>query len=237
MFTKSARYYDAIYAALGKDYPVEAQKIHALVKQHRKSTGNALLEVACGTGHHAFYLSKDYKVEGLDLDEEILSVARQNYPHIRFHHGDMLDFDLGRKFDAITCLFSSIGYVKIRPRLEQAIHNMSRHLVPGGVLCVEPWFSPDEWNVGRLSATYVDQPELKICRMNIAGIKDQVSLLNFHYLIGTPQGIDYFTEMHELGLFTHADYLAAFTSAGMEVVHDPEGIYGRGLYIGIQPMQ
>ena len=31
----------------------------------------------------------------------------------------MIDMDLGKKFDVITCLFSSIGYVKTYSNLEQ----------------------------------------------------------------------------------------------------------------------
>ena len=138
MFSKSAKFYDAIYASAGKDYAAETQKICALIEKHKKSRGNTLLEVACGTGMHASHLSKTYQIEGLDLDPEMLAIARQNHPDIPFHQADMVDFDLKRQFDVLTCLFSSIGYVKTTPRLNQAIQTMTRHLVTGGVLLVEP---------------------------------------------------------------------------------------------------
>ena len=53
-------------------------------------------------------------------------------------------------------------------------------------------------------------------------------------MVGTPQGIETFKERHELGLFTHEEYLGAFRNAGLEVNHDPEGLDGRGLYIGLK---
>ena len=95
-------------------------------------------------------LSKYYQVEGLDLDAKMLAVAKKKYPKMRFTQGDMTSFKLDRQFDAITCLFSSIGYVKTRSKLEKAIKTMSRHLLPGGVLLIEPWFTPKQWRQGRV---------------------------------------------------------------------------------------
>ncbi len=234
MFSKSAEFYDAIYAAVGKDYPAEAEKAYKFIQTHKKSEGDRLLDVACGTGLHANLLSQFYKVEGLDLDAKMLSVARRKYPAIRFHHGDMLDFELKRQFDAIVCLFSSIGYVKTKPRLQKTIKNMTRHLVPGGVLLIEPWFAPEQWNVGCNFLTTVNQPDLKIVRMSRSTRRGKVSILEFQYLIGTSKGIEHSLEVHEMGLFTHEEYLGAFQAAGLKVVHDVEGLDGRGIYIGMK---
>ncbi len=234
MFTKSANFYNAIYSSLGKDHTAEAHQVHKIIQAHKKSAGNTLLEVACGTGIHASVLREFYQVEGLDLDNEMLAVARQDYPEIPFYQADMVDFDLGKQFDAVTCLFSSIGYVKTKQRLELAVQTMSNHLRSGGVLIVEPWFTPEQWRPGRVSALFVDQPDLKISRMNISEVEGNLSFFVFHYSVGTPQGIEYFTERHELGLFTQEVYLEAFRKAGLEVTHDPEGLDGRGLYIGLK---
>ncbi len=232
MFSKPAKYYDEIYAAMGKDYSAEAEKARGFIQAHKKSDGNRMLDVACGTGIHANALSRFYQVEGLDLDAKMLSVARRKYPAIRFHHGDMLNFDLKCQFDAVVCLFSSIGYIKTKTRLGKAIHNMIYHLAPGGVLLVEPWFTPEQWKVGGCFMTTVNRPELKIARVSHGGRKGKISILEFQYLIGTPKGIEHTTEIHEMGLFTHEEYLSAFRVAGLDVVHDAEGLDGRGLYIG-----
>jgi hypothetical protein len=70
--------------------------------------------------------------------------------------------------------------------------------------------------------------------MNINRIEDNISHLDFHYLVATPTGIEYFRETHSLGIFTDAEYQQAFLQAGLEVVHDPDGLDVRGLYIGIK---
>lgn len=232
MFSKSAQYYDEIYASVDKDYAAEASKTHKVIKKYKLSKGKHLLDVGCGTGVHAGYLSRYYQVEGLDLDTKMLSVAKKKHPKIRFHQGDMVNFDLARQFDAIVCLFSSIGYAKTKSRLQKAIKTMARHLLPGGVLVVEPWFSPEQWHPGRASMTQVDKPDLKIVRMSLSKQRGKLALIEFQYLIGTPKGIRHDVEIHELGLFTHQEYMDAFKAAGLKVVHDPEGLDGRGLYIG-----
>lgn len=78
MFIKSEAFYDAIYGTM-KDYAREAQLVHELIQQHKQSPGNALLDVACGTGRHISYLREHYAVEGLDLDEQMLEIARRWY--------------------------------------------------------------------------------------------------------------------------------------------------------------
>jgi hypothetical protein len=73
--------------------------------------------------------------------------------------------------------------------------------------------------------------------MSVSERTGNISRNDFHYLVATPAGIQHFTERHELGLFTHEDYLAAFRDSGLEVIHDPDGLIGRGLYIGLRPLQ
>jgi SAM-dependent methyltransferase len=228
VFSRSARIYDAIYASI-RDYPREAAELDRLIQEQRPGA-RTLLDVACGTGAHLAHLT-GYEVEGLDLDPEMLAVARERLPDVPFHQGDMADFDLGKRFDAVVCMFSSIGYVRTEERLRSALASMARHLEPGGVLVVEPWLSPEVWRDRHVGAVFVDEPELKIARMNVAEREGNVSMVVFEYLVGTPDGIERFSEPHELGLFTVGQYLAAFRAAGLEVDHDPEGPMGRGLYI------
>ncbi|HEY3247071.1 MAG TPA: class I SAM-dependent methyltransferase [bacterium] len=234
-FTKSAEFYDRIYAAVGKDYAAEAHRLHGLIQAHKRSPGKALLDLACGTGAHLVELRRWYEVEGLDLDPQMLALAAQRVPGVRLHQGDLVDFSLPRSFDAVICLFSSIGYVKTEPRLRQALATMARHTVPGGLIIVEPWILPERWEPGHIGAVFVDDPALKIARINTSERRDNLTTLKFHYLVGTPEGIEHFTEEHELGLFSHQQYLDAFRGAGLEVAHDPEGLMGRGLYYGVRP--
>jgi ubiquinone/menaquinone biosynthesis C-methylase UbiE len=236
LFEKSAAYYDLIYDAVGKDYKREAKRIRRLVKLHKRSSGNTLLDVACGTGRHLRLLKRYFEAEGLDLDPKLLKIARNQNPDLLFHRGNMLTFNLNKQFDVITCLFSAIGYMKTVPELRRAVWNMGRHLKAGGVLIVEPWLTPTRYQSGRIDAVLVKQPKLKIVRMNRTIAKGNLSILDFHYLIGTPQGINHIKEVHGLGLFTHKQYVKSFHAAGLKVHYDSRGLMGRGLYSGTKPL-
>jgi len=152
-------------------------------------------------------------------------------------NGDMVDFKLGRRFDVIVSLFSSVGYLRTPDRLAKAVGNMARHVRPGGVLIVEPYFSPQAWEPrsGAPGATVVDRPELSIVRMIDWVREDNVVRSTFHYLVGTVGSVEHFTETHEMGLFTDDEHRSAFAAAGMTVAYDENGLMGRGLYIGTWP--
>lgn len=230
MFTKTAQYYDKLYSF--KDYRAEVEQLVTIIQKYLLSQGNRLLDVACGTGQHIEYLREHFEVEGLDVDEELLALARQRNAGVPFHRRDMVDFDLDRRFDVVTCLFSSIGYVKTLDNVRRAVACMAGHLVSGGVLVVEPWFTPDTWRPGTVHALLIDEPELKIARVNTSFVAGRLSYFDLHYLIGTPEGTEHFVERHELGLFETDEMQGALLDAGLEVIYDTEGLTGRGLFVG-----
>jgi SAM-dependent methyltransferase len=233
-YTRSAELYNVIQA--GKPYADEAATVHARIQAHLRSGGRALLDVACGTGNHAAHLRQHYRVEGLDLDEGLLRVGRGLYPDVLFHQGDMTAFDLGRRYDALVCLFSAIGYVRTEDALRRTLANFARHLQPGGVAVVEPWFSPESFRPGMPRLVVAESPELKVARMGRTDREGDLSVIVYVYVVGRPGGIEHWEDRHLLGLFTHQQMLDAFAAAGLEVVeYDPHGLIGRGLYVARRP--
>ena len=229
MFAKTAQFYDALYEF--KDYASTFSQLRQLI-EYLTPGAKDLLDMACGTGKHLEYLQEFYYTEGVDVSPEMLEIARKRCPKVPFHVGDMVNFDLRRTFDVITCLFSSIGYLTTLESLQKAIAQMGGHLRPGGLLIVEPWLSPENYWVGKLNVNVVDKPELKIVWMYVSELKDRVSIFDIHYLLGTPQGISSFVERQEMGLFTHQEYLEAFQKANLEVSYDSKGLFGYGMYLG-----
>jgi SAM-dependent methyltransferase len=232
-FLESAELYDAIYHF--KNYQRESERLHNLI-DHLVPGATTLLDVACGTGEHAKFLKQYYAVDGIDLNNSYLEAARAKNPSGKYRSADMIEFDLGSRYDVVTCLFSAIGYVKTAPSAQRAIASMARHVRPGGALIVEPWFPPDRWKPGTLSINTGETKDGLVCRMALSRRRNNVSVIALHYLHGNRQGVHYHTEQLELGLFTKEEMAHAFDLAGMHAAYEPEGLIGRGLYIGTFPL-
>jgi len=233
MFSKTAQYYDEIYSF--KDYHAEVDAIRAILKREHPAA-RTILDVGCGTGEHARRLATDFAVDGIDLEPEFIAIAKSKVGSGTFSVADMRQFALGQQYDAVLCLFSSIGYLLQEAEVTQAFTCFAAHLAPGGVILVEPWFTPDAWKSGRPALTPpVNLPELKICRMNVSDRRGDVSLLHFHYLIATPAGVDHIEEEHQLALYEVDQMLNCFRLAGLVASHDPVGWSGRGLYVARRP--
>jgi SAM-dependent methyltransferase len=228
LYDDEARYYDALY--YWKDYEGEARRLTEIVEE-RFAGAKTLLDVGCGTGMHLLLLRDRFEVTGVDLNEAMLKVARERLPEAELHAADMTDFDLGRRFDAITCLFSSIGYMPDVDSLHRAVARMAAHLAPDGVLIVEPWLEPDAFTSGHMGALLADQPDFKLARLNTTHKDGKVSRMEFLYALVTPDGLKSWESTETISLFSSAEMLGAFEAAGLRVEHDPQGLMGRGLYI------
>ncbi|HNR08312.1 MAG TPA: methyltransferase domain-containing protein [Saprospiraceae bacterium] len=230
MFTESAEFYDLLYRF--KDYQKEAGDLIQRIKRIRPGA-KTVLDIGCGTAEHHKYLQDEFQIDGLDLHEGFIEIAKRKNPSGHYYIENMINFKLGKKYEVILCLFSSIAYVKTYKKLKSALTCFYQHLEEDGLVFVEPWLTPDHWQDGKIHMLTYEGEHLKICRMNRSASKGRLSLLNFHYLVGTPEkGVRHIKEKHELALFTQDEMNKAFHESGFEVSYDEEGITGRGLYFG-----
>jgi SAM-dependent methyltransferase len=228
-FIESPELYDAIYHF--KNYAGECDRLRSLINGN-VAGARTILDVACGTGEHAKFLKRHYAVDGIDINDDYLRIARLKNPSGNYSPADMTDFDLGRSYDVVTCLFSAIGIVRTFERLDRAIACMARHVRPGGALIIEPWFSPEQWRPGRPLILAGEVGADHVYRISTSIKEGQQSVLLYSYLRCAPHSIEHYYERIELGLFTRDEMTWAFEFAGMQVRYDPEGLMGRGLYIG-----
>ena len=231
MFDASAEYSDLLYATF-KDYAAEAAAIAALLRRLNPHC-RTVLDVACGTGEHAKRLAADgFEVDGLDLSPAFVTIARAKHPVGRFHVADMTGFHLPGRYDAVLCLFSSIGYVRTLDRVEAALQCFREHLAAGGVILVEPWFPPGVLDTTRTFRNSGEANGVRIERAAYNEVEGRLSRLHFSYDITDAAGTRHVREVHELGLFSTEEMFGAFRRAGLDVEHDETGLTGRGLFVG-----
>jgi len=138
-----AELYDVFYAE--KPYAKEARFIDEIVRRSRGTGPLDLLELACGTGNHAFEFERlGYRVTGTDLSADMIGVAQrkagQRGSKARFLQADMGtagEEDAG--YDVVVCLFDSIGYLLENARIVSCLRNVARRLRPNGICVLESW--------------------------------------------------------------------------------------------------
>lgn len=237
IFTDLAEYYDLIYS--WKEYKNEAQMLKSLIKQHKKSKGNDLLEVACGTGKHLQYLKDSFSILATDFNKDMLAVARRNIADVTFKQADMIHLDLDKTFDVIICLFSSIGYVKNYKNLNKTIENFSKHLKKGGIVIIEPWFTESSYKAGLPTMTTYDGDDIKIARLCVCKKRGILSVMDMHYLVAKKdKKVINFTERHELAMFETDKTLDIMRKNGLSAKFLKNGLMkDRGLYIGVKKQE
>ncbi|MBI2708356.1 MAG: class I SAM-dependent methyltransferase [Actinobacteria bacterium] len=231
---RTAALYDAIYRGVGKDYAAEAATV-AQVVHERAPAAATLLDVACGTGGHLEHLRRAFACEGVEGSEHMAGIARTKLPDLPVHVADMRSLDLGRTFDAVTCLFSSVGYLLEIDDLRRGIGRMAAHVAPGGVLVIEPWLDPEAWRDGHVAAVAGHGDDLAVARVSRSHRVGRRSVLEMHYTVATRAGVDRFSEQEVLALHPAQAHRSAMVDAGLATSFEPEGLTGRGLWIGVRP--
>ena len=229
-----AKYYDLIYS--WKDYAKEARTLRQLIRQYKRSRGTALLDVGCGTGKHIQQLKGSFECVGVDVNEGMLEEARRNVKGVEFVKGDMVDFRLGRKFDVVLCLFSSIGYLRTTAALAKTLRNFAAHLNTGGVVIIEPWFTKSTIIDGHVHVLSQGTDDLKIARVDHTRVVGRHSVLDERIIIVEKgKGISSHRDRMVMSLFENDEVMASMEQAGLEPRHLKRSLApGRGLYVGVK---
>jgi ubiquinone/menaquinone biosynthesis C-methylase UbiE len=231
-YVSFAPIYDDLFFALGKDYQAEAYHLTTLIQKYKESTGNQLLDMACGTGEHIRHLKNNFEIVGIDISPEMLSIAKQKNPAVCFYEADMLDFQLDKQFDVILCLFSAIGYLVTKRKLGRVVQKVSNHLKRGGIYIVEPWYSPEDIYKQMNLVEYGEKEGIKACRMRETEINGKVVKSKGYILVSKNGHVSCLTSNHVFGLFSPIDFIDAYEKSGLEMCSTEQDLSGRGLYIG-----
>jgi SAM-dependent methyltransferase len=125
-----AEHYDAVTG----DSSTEAEFVDSVIK-HANNRAVTLLEVACGTGNIIASLAEKYRVSGLDISPDVLTIAREKLPAgTALYQADMSDFRLDTRFDAVICVYHGINHLLSFAAWKRFFACAHRHLNDGGIL-------------------------------------------------------------------------------------------------------
>lgn len=118
-------------AAGGMDLGGEARMIDAMV-----SRGARILDAGCGTGRvGGFLVEAGHEVVGVDLDPELIAVARAEHPTGEWLVGDLSELDLPGRFDVAFSAGNVMTFVAPATRVE-ILRRLGGHLSDGGRLAI-----------------------------------------------------------------------------------------------------
>ncbi|HEU5475561.1 MAG TPA: methyltransferase domain-containing protein [Actinophytocola sp.] len=228
--------HDLFHAGRGQDFATDAAVLSEVVLA-RYPRATSLLDVGCGTGEHLRALARFFhEVVGLEPVPAMCDVARAKLPGVQIHHGDPRTFDLGRTFDAICCLAGTIGQMSTIDELVGVLRTMAWHLEPGGVLAIDPYWSPENHPDGQVAHHAVRDRDRTVVRLSRSTRRGDAVRHDAHYLVADRTGIRHLTHTQPLTLFTRSEYLSALEAADCTAEQLPAagGFAARGLIVGIR---
>jgi SAM-dependent methyltransferase len=125
------RYYKLLYGHRGEG---DARTwVDTIVQRAGLHAGHELLDMGCGRGRHAQRFEEHgLRVTGIDLSEGSIADARTDVPGVSFHVHDMRVPFAADRFEAVVCLFTSLGYSSDRNDDQLAVNAAALALKPGG---------------------------------------------------------------------------------------------------------
>lgn len=243
LYGRFAKYYDKLYMKK-KDYAREAGFIDSLIRKYNPQA-KSILDVACGTGIHMSLLRKmGYGVAGTDASNEMLNLARKRLGgRAELIKADMKNFRLGKKFDAVICMFSAINYNLGYGDLEKTIGNFYNHLGTPGLAIIDVGFFPQMWIPDFvLFDTYKDE-KLSIARISKSVLgKDGVADMNMLFFVKDRGKFDFEVDEQRLMPFDLKKVRRIMQAAGFSKIRVHDGYSmkpwnaksGRALLMGLK---
>jgi len=213
-----AAVYDQMYATRGKDYAAEASRIESLIRAQYPHA-RTLLDLACGTGEHLRHFRRTFEVEGLDSSRAMLDIASAKLPGVRFHESDLVDADPGKRFDVITWLFSSIGYLPDTPTVGRAVNTLADLLTESGMLAIETAVLPSQLSPPRPDLTSVTSRDgAVITRHTTAKFDGDRLTIDFLFTADPERNGFPCREQHVIRIFPAHVYIGALHRSGLRLI-------------------
>ena len=105
-------------------------QLRSIAKQYYPE-GGKVLDVGCGPGLYLKEFNSSYATAGIDISQEMVSLARKECPYCNFFVGDFIRYEMNEKFDIIYSIGVLIYFC--RSDLDKLFQKVRDLLNPGGI--------------------------------------------------------------------------------------------------------
>ncbi len=225
------------------DYIDETGEFVRLINRFCRMPARSVLNLGCGGGHNDYTLKRSFDVTGVDISAEMLALARQLNPEVRYLAGDMRTLRMDQLFDAVT-IFDSINYMCTPESLKSALLTAFTHVKPGGVFLtyIEEWREKFIQNKTHCYTRCRDEVEITFVENYYdPDLEDNSYEGNFIFLIRRSGRLTVEHDCHRLGLFELELWPQLMRQVGFEVHREESGVPDRDgnplpILIGSKPI-
>ncbi|MDF2558540.1 MAG: class SAM-dependent methyltransferase [Bacillales bacterium] len=222
-----------IYDELMKDVPYEKWvRFFEEKKDKYQFPVQNILDIGCGTGELAILLSKKgYLVTGVDLSEEMLSIAFEKVKNagvsVQLFEQDMRELEGLGTFDCVQIVCDSLNYLQDLDEVKTTFERVSDHLTENGMFIFDVhsiWKMQNQFN----DQTYAENGEdVSFIWHALEGEESNsvVHDLTFFILNEKTEQYERFDEIHEQRTFSVEEYSMVLESSGFELL-DVVGDFG-----------
>ncbi len=185
-FNLYAKYYNLLYK--DKDYTGEVEYIDKIISSFSQDKASALLDLGCGTGIHAdLFSERGYIVDGVDLSEQMIAEAKENYSSnskLRFFTGNINDFRIDKKYEVVTSLFHVISYQNSNNALLNSFKTAAAHLDKDGLFIFDFWYGPGVLtDLPTSRVKELENEEIKVKRSATPVMHNELNVVDVNYNI------------------------------------------------------
>jgi ubiquinone/menaquinone biosynthesis C-methylase UbiE len=135
MYGQFASAYDEIMCRTA-GYQMVYRRYTELIRRHKHTPGNILLDLGCGTGRLTEMFAADFDVIGVDSSPDCLAIASARLyllPDVRLVRQDMRKLDMFGTVDVTVSAFDVFNHLKTLSDVRTAVQRVKLFTHPGGV--------------------------------------------------------------------------------------------------------
>lgn len=221
------------------DHEDEAAVQRRLLEGAIAGPATTLLELGCGAGNNASFLTERFRCTLTDLSPRMLALSHRQNPSAEHAAGDMRTLRLGRTFDAVL-VHDAICYVTTDDDLRATVRTAWEHLRPGGAVVLAPDFVQETFREGSdlLEGDDGERAMRGVEWMFDPDPGDTSYVVDYAFLLRQGSDVQVVHDRHVEGLFPRATWLELLREVGFDadaVEEDlGDGITGT-LFVGRRP--